>query len=93
MTDSSISSAPPPYSLSSGNEAKSTMFATSQRYPESIELLQQPQYPLSPYLRKYDFPSSTNPSTQSSVEPIIMPIMMPQGDIKNSFISRISSLK
>uniref|UniRef100_A0A8R1TYM2 LITAF domain-containing protein n=1 Tax=Onchocerca volvulus TaxID=6282 RepID=A0A8R1TYM2_ONCVO len=72
-----ISSPPPPYSPLSGYEAKSTMIQSS-RYQEPVESLQQSQCPLSPCFQKRDFPPEINPSTHSSIEPIIMPIVMPQ---------------
>ncbi|EJW88009.1 hypothetical protein WUBG_01079 [Wuchereria bancrofti] len=68
-----ISSAPPPYTPTSGNEAKLVMFPTSQ--PESVQLLHQPQHSLPPCLQKCTFPSSL---TQPPAEPIIMPIVMTQ---------------
>ncbi|EFO24771.1 hypothetical protein LOAG_03712 [Loa loa] len=77
MTDDN-SSAPPPYNPSSNNEPKSAISKTSQDYPQSVQLLRQPQYPLSPSVQKCSFPSSINPPMQSQVEPIIMPIVMPQ---------------
>ncbi|CAG9540180.1 unnamed protein product [Cercopithifilaria johnstoni] len=72
---------PPPYnSLPFNDEMKLTNFSKSQRYPESVEMLQQSQYPLSQCLRKTGIQSPINPAVQSSVpiEPIIMPIMMSQ---------------
>ncbi|MCP9264839.1 hypothetical protein DINM_023002 [Dirofilaria immitis] len=73
-----ISSPPPLYSPPSDDKAKSTLIQKFHYYPESKKSLQQPKYPLSTCFQKYDFPSLINPSTQSTVEPIIMPIVIPQ---------------
>ncbi|VDO25552.1 unnamed protein product [Onchocerca flexuosa] len=78
VTREHISSPPLPYSPLSGYEAKSTMIQSSQLYQESAESLQQSQCPLSPCFQKRDFSPVVNPSTHSPIEPIIMPIVMPQ---------------
>lgn len=87
-----ISSPPPPYSPLSGYEAKSTMIQSS-RYQEPVESLQQSQCPLSPCFQKRDFPPEINPSTHSSIEPIIMPIVMPQSNILLLNLKILSSEK
>ncbi|KAM3717298.1 FERM and PDZ domain-containing protein [Dirofilaria immitis] len=78
MESMAISSPPPLYSPPSDDKAKSTLIQKFHYYPESKKSLQQPKYPLSTCFQKYDFPSLINPSTQSTVEPIIMPIVIPQ---------------
>ncbi|VIO98269.1 Uncharacterized protein BM_BM10002 [Brugia malayi] len=71
-----ISSAPPPYTPTSGNETKSAMFPTSQ--PDSVQLLYQPQHSLPPCLQKCTFSSSL---TQAPAEPIIMPVVVTQPNV------------